>query len=82
MSELYEFPPPRPEFKKKWIRQPDEPMTEDEAEAELLWARVWRGVELQKAMESILRVDGVLRFIPELIRSTWRAFRSRDDVQP
>lgn len=51
---------------------------EDVAEAELQWARVWRGVELQKAIESIIRTDGWIRFVPELIHSTWRAFRSKD----
>ena len=51
---------------------------EDAAEAELLWARAWRGIELQKAIESIARTDGWLRVIYQIPFSTWKAYRSKD----
>lgn len=58
----------------------DDPLSrvssEDVAQAEIEWARVWRGVELQKSIESIVRTDGKVRAIAELFRSSWRAFRS------
>jgi len=78
MGELYELPPPRPGFKEKWIRPPDAPRTEEEAEVDYLWARAWRSVELQKAIESIARTDGWLRVIYQIPFSTWKAYRSKD----